>query len=87
MKGWERETYVEIMEKILRDKGGGGEESSGRNSHNYTWSVVNIALNKCGAAWLKSWNSVVDASDLKMLQYYYENSAPFFKNFFVYVHL
>ena len=28
------------MEKILRDKGGGGEESCGRNSHNYAWSTL-----------------------------------------------
>ena len=41
-----------------------------------------IGLNKCGDAWLKSWNSVVEASDLKMLQSYYKNSAPFFKIYF-----
>ena len=72
-------------ERNLRGNNGEDLEGQGRRRRGVQWQkqpqlhLVNIALNKCGAAWLKSWNSVVDASDLKMLQYYYENSAPFFK--------
>ena len=71
-------------ERNLRGNNGEDLEGQGRRRRGDLWQkqpqlhLVNIALNKCGAAWLKSWNSFVEASDLKMLQYNYENTAPFF---------
>ena len=78
-------------ERNLRGNNGEDLEGQGRRRRGVLWQkqpqlrLVNIGLNKCGAAWLKSWNSVVETSDLKMLQSYYTNSAPIFKNFFLFM--
>ena len=75
-------------ERNLHGNNGEDLEGQGRRRRGVLWQkqpqlrLVNVALNKCGAAWLKSWNSVVEASDLKMLQSVYKNSAPFFKIYF-----
>ena len=75
-------------ERSLHGNNGEDLEGQGRRRRGVLWQkqpqlhLVNVALNKCGAVWLKSWNSVVETSDLKMLQRYYKNSAPFFKIYF-----
>ena len=66
------------MEKILRDKGGGGEESCGRNSHNSTWSTL--------LHWFKQgWSCLVEVLELCCGSFWSQNapillknSAPFF---------